>query len=125
MEEQEQPRHPALPRRKPQVTKPKVTAESLLEAAPWQPAPYEIADVTALQALVRGDASPDMQKRAIDWIIRSACGTYDFAYRPNSERDTSLALGRQFAGQQIVKLLRLNPAGLRRSEPNADPPEPA
>lgn len=119
MSEGEQPGRPRqAPRRKPPVT-----SESLLDNAAWQPAPYEIADVTAIQAIARGDASPDMQRRALDWIIKRACGTYDFAYRPNSDRDTNLALGRQFAGQQIVKLLHLNPAGLRRNERNADPPE--
>lgn len=123
MTQGEQPRHPALPKQTSQRRKPQVTNESLLENASWQPAGYELADVTAIQAIARGDASPDMQRRALDWIIKRACATYDFAYRPNSDRDTNLALGRQFAGQQIVKLLHLNPAGLRRNEPNADPPE--
>jgi len=123
MTEGEQPRHPALPKPTPQRRKPQVTTESLLDNAPWQPAKYELADVTAIQAVARGDAGPDQQKRALDWIIKQACDPYGFSYRPNSDRDTSLALGRQFAGQQIVKLLHLNPAGLRRNERNADPPE--
>lgn len=93
--------------------------------APWLPVPYELAHVSSLQALERGEASPEQQRRALDWIIRLASGTYDFPYRPggsDGERDTNLALGRMFVGQQIVKMLRLNLAKLRR-EPNADAPE--
>jgi hypothetical protein len=90
----------------------------------WLPAEYELADISAVQALQRGDASADQQRRALAWIINSACRTYDFAYRPGAnDRDTNLALGRQFAGQQLVKLLHLNAGALKRSEPNADPPK--
>lgn len=122
--EREQPRHPALPPKKQAGGKrPPVTAQALLEASPWLPAPYEIADVTAIQALQRGDASADMQKRALRWIIHNLCGTYDLAYRATGARDTDFALGKQACGQQIVKLANLNLAALRRDEVRADPPE--
>jgi hypothetical protein len=97
--------------------------QAALQHAAYLPPAYELADVTALQALERGEATPDQQKRALRWIIGGACGTYDLAYRPGGEdgaRDTLIALGRQFVGQQIVKLLRLVPHVLRKSEPRAD-----
>ena len=84
--------------------------QAIADHAPWKPAPFDVADAAALQALQRGSASMEQQKRALDWIIRQACGTYDFAFRPGGpegERDTNVALGRQLVGQQIVKLLNV------------------
>lgn len=78
----------------------------------------EEADAAALQALARGMASTDQQKRALAWIIEKAAATYDFPYRPGSvegERDTLIALGRMFVGQQIVGLLKLKLGTLRRT----------
>ena len=125
MADSEQGRHPALPPRPPPERSKTPTSAQLLEASPWLPAEWDLADASALQALARGDASPEMQRRALNWVIRQACGTYDFAYRPGqNDRDTNLALGRQFAGQQIVKLLGLNLATIRRKDARADPPEP-
>lgn len=74
---------------------------------------YDEGDVGAMQALQRGDASDHQQKRALEWILREACGLQDWAYYP-SERDTNVALGRQFVGQQIVKLLKINLRTMRR-----------
>jgi hypothetical protein len=92
--------------------------------AAWLPAAYELADITAVQAMQRGDASADQQRRALGWIINQACKTYDFAFRPGADdRETNLALGRQHAGQQIVKLLHLNAGAMERTVPGADPPK--
>lgn len=77
------------------------------ERAPWILADWDIADAAAIQACVRGDATPDQQKRAIDWIVNNAAGTYEEPYRPGGsegDRDTAYALGRVFVGRQIVKL---------------------
>lgn len=124
MTEGEQPPSPRPPPKPaPRRTRTPTNAD-LLEASPWLPAQYDLADASALQALARGEATPDMQKRALRWIIDRAADTYGFSYRPGAnDRDTNLALGRQFVGQQIVKLLNVNLAALRRSEPRADPPE--
>lgn len=91
--------------------------QAIAEHSPWKPPAYEDADAAALQALARGTANSDQQKRALDWIVTKACATYDFPYRPGAEdRDTNLALGRMFVGQQIVKLLKIK-IGLLRREP--------
>jgi hypothetical protein len=89
--------------------------QSLEEHAPWLPAPYELADVGAIQALARGDAPPDAQKRALRWIIENAAGTYEQSYRPGpeGERDTAFAEGRRHVGLNIVKLLKLNLQAMR------------
>jgi hypothetical protein len=84
-------------------------------SAPYIPAPWEPADVSAIQALHRGDASPDQQKRALDYII-SLAGTYDLSYRPDSDRDTTFAEGKRWVGLQIVKLVKLNLAAIRQAK---------
>lgn len=88
------------------------------EHASWKPAKYTDADVHAMQALAKGSASADQQKRALRWIIEDAAGTYDMHYRPGPEgaRDTDFALGRCFVGQQVVKLMKLKVGLLRREE---------
>lgn len=85
------------------------------DASPWRPFDWEPADVAAIQALARGDATPDQQKRALDWIITSA-GTYDLSYRPNSDRDTAFAEGKRHVGLQIVTKLKLNLAAIRQAK---------
>lgn len=82
---------------------------------PYMPVEYELADVSAFQALERGDADTHQQRRALKWLIERAAGTYEFNYYP-SERDTAFALGRTFVGQQVVKLLRLNLLQLRKND---------
>jgi hypothetical protein len=101
----------------------KAAAKPTLAIGPFIPATYDVADVAAIQALQRGDASAEQQQRALRWLIEQAAGTYEFAYYP-SDRDTAFALGRGFVGQQVVKLLKLNLMSLRRLS-NANPSTPA
>ena len=80
---------------------------------PHIPPPYAVADVSAVQALQQGTATPDQQVRALKWIIEQGAGVYEFNYYP-TDRDTAFALGRAFVGQQLVKLLKLSVAELTR-----------
>lgn len=80
----------------------------------WHPPEWELPDAAAIQALTRGDATADQQRRAIEWIVNQACGTYQMQYRPGSARDTDFSLGRQFVGQQIVKMTKLNLSQLKK-----------
>lgn len=80
----------------------------------FQPPKYELADIHAFQALQRGDANPEQQRRALDWLINHAAGTYEISFSPDSERLTSFAEGRRFVGTQVVKLLKLNPSKLQK-----------
>ena len=84
----------------------------------YAPPAWDEADARALQRLAAGDATPEQQKRALNWIIHSACLTYDFPFRPGGAegaRETDLALGRQFAGQQIVKLVKIDLLALQQN----------
>lgn len=86
------------------------TKEKIEAHAPWLPPVYEPADVAAIQALARGNASMDQQKRALTWLIEKAAGTYEMSYRPGGaegERDTAFAEGRRFVGNQVVKMTKL------------------
>lgn len=79
----------------------------------WLPATYTVHDVTALQALSRGEAQPHEQKRVLDWIINNCAGTYDLSFRSDSDggdRETAFAEGRRFVGMQVVKMVNLAPA---------------
>lgn len=80
-----------------------------------EPAPFVEADATAMQALVAGIANEGQQKRALNWILQSACGIGAWPYR-ESQRETDVALGRQFVGQQIVGLSKVNVSKLNKRE---------
>lgn len=84
---------------------------------PYAPAPYESADVTAIQLLERGECPAELQKRALAWIVNVVCATYDQSYRPASTRDTDFAEGKRWVGNTIVKMLKLSAAKVR-SESN-------
>lgn len=95
-----------------------MTAKTLTPPAPYLPAGYELADVRALKALERGDATSEQQQRALLWLIHSAALTHDIEYRPDS-RDHAFASGRRFVGLQIIKLLRIDLAKLKETAEDA------
>jgi len=84
---------------------------------------YELADASAIKALHAGTADAYQQKRALNWILNTACAVGDWPYVVGDPDQTHIHLGRQFVAQQIVKLLQANLASVRRKEPNADKPE--
>ena len=79
----------------------------------FKPPVYEAADVTAIQQLERGEAGPEMQKRALSWIINNVAKTYDMSYRPGDTHDTAFHEGRRFVGNEIIKMLKLDPSKVR------------
>lgn len=91
---------------KPRATAP--MAEVRERFAPWKPAPWEPSIATAFQALARGDCPGHLQQAAVRWLLEECCKTYDQPFRPGGpegERDTTFALGKQWVGQQVVKLI--------------------
>lgn len=92
--------------------------QAIDDHAPWKPPGFDATDAAAIQALSKGIANADQQKRAIKWIINSACATYDVSYRPGEEgrRDTDFAEGRRFVGLQIVKLVNIKIGMLTRRQ---------
>ena len=81
---------------------------------PYLPPVYDLADVTAMQALYAGEATPEQQKRALNWILYSACSVNDVEYRTN-DRDHAFSSGRRFIGLQINKLIGINKLALTKT----------
>lgn len=79
------------------------------------PAPFSSLEAGAIQALSTGTANEGQQRRALNWIIEEACGMRYWAYK-DSQRETDIALGRHFVGQQIVGLLKINISQLVKRE---------
>ena len=78
-------------------------------SAPWKPVKYVKADVAAIQAMKRGEATADQQIRAIEYIVGTISDRNGMSFRPgpDGDRDTAFAEGRRFVGNQIVKLTNL------------------
>lgn len=68
--------------------------------------PVTKTNAAAIQALHRGVATEGQQKEALDYIIKTLCGTYDEPYR-DSDRDTIFALGKAHVGREIVTITNL------------------
>lgn len=76
---------------------------------PRLPAPYDSSDIAAFKALREGRAEPYQQQLALEWIVYAA-GTYENAFREggtDGARATDFASGKQWIGQQVVKLLNM------------------
>lgn len=83
---------------------------------PFFNAPWEPADASAIQAIQRGEADAAQQKRALDWIIKIAAGTYNVSFQPGMADATAFAEGRRFVGTEIVKLLLVNPSAFTKDQ---------
>lgn len=87
------------------AAKPKPAA---MPREPWHPADYDPADATALQALERGEADPEQQKRALRWVLIAAAMTYDETFVPGQPDVSAFLAGRRSVGTQVVKLLKIS-----------------
>ena len=90
-----------------------MTQKKFTERPASLPAAWDIPEAAAVQALAHGTATPDQQRRALEWIVNSACGTYDEDYRSN-DREHAFVSGRRNIGLQIVKLTKLNLGKLKK-----------
>lgn len=79
------------------------------------PAPITSSDAAAMQALSLGAANEGQQRHALKWILEAACALPIWPYR-ETQRETDIALGRQFVGQQIMGLMKANISQLRKHE---------
>lgn len=66
------------------------------------------AELLAIKALHSGTASPRQQQIGLAFIIKTLCRTDDLNYFPESERDTSFALGREAVGK-VLRGFALDP----------------
>jgi hypothetical protein len=91
-----------------------------LAAKPYVPAAFTLPEGYALQALERGEATPEQQQMTLKWIVNSAARTYDLSYRGDSERDSSFAEGKRFVGLQIVSLIKKNMSIYQEENPTGE-----
>ena len=93
----------------------------------WHPPLYDKTDIRALQTLViyaQGAVqpwepgqeppapSPLDVKRALDWIIEKAAGTYDEPFEAGQPDVVNYLLGRRSVGLAIVKVMKLKPEAI-------------
>ena len=78
------------------------------EYRPWHPEDYEPGDAYAIQALSRGEATPEQQRRALQWIVVNLARSHDVDFFPDSERDSAFAAGKRSVGLQVLKLMQIN-----------------
>ena len=79
---------------------------------------WDIPTAAAIQALIKGEATPDQQRGAMNWLINQACGTYNTSFSAIGDRETCFAEGRRYVGSQIVKLNTLSINALRKAQQN-------
>lgn len=106
-------------RAKPRHANPRAFSdEAIRSRGPWIPQAWQLADATAVQALLGGTGDAEQQQRVLRFIIENLCGTYDVSYRPGEDgrRDTDFAEGKRWVGLQLIKLSRLSVGELRRLE---------
>lgn len=77
--------------------------------APWLEIVPRKADAAALHALRLGEAKPDQQVRALEFILETICDRNGMSFRtgPDGSRETDFAEGRRFVGNQIVRLTKI------------------
>jgi hypothetical protein len=80
------------------------------------PAAFELADASAIQAVYRGEGTPEQQKRAMEWIIKGAGQIGGQSYRAGDSHATAFLEGRRFVGAQILSLLAMNLTQLRQKK---------
>lgn len=68
-------------------------------------APIEAFEAAALKAINAGEATPEQQHQALEWIIKKACGIGMISFDPENAHATSFNEGKRFVGVQLVAIL--------------------
>ena len=73
-----------------------------------------VAEVHAVRACINGEATPDQQKLAMNWVMREAARVNDLSYRPGEKPfETAFNEGRRYPG--ILIRYTLEPEFLARA----------
>jgi hypothetical protein len=73
--------------------------------APWEPTPVDPAEVRAIKAMCRGEATEAQQLLIVKWVER-ATGVSELEFRPDGERASNFAAGKRFVGLQFFTLAK-------------------
>jgi hypothetical protein len=82
---------------------------------PLIPVETDISVAYAMQALERGEANAEQQKKALSWIIERASRAYIPSYVSEKVNDTIFNEGKRAVGLQIIQLVNANLATLREA----------
>jgi hypothetical protein len=73
-----------------------------------------VADLAAVKALHAGTATPEQQRRALDWIMKRAAGIGEVSFHPGDSHATAFKDGRRFVGLILANVLAKTMDALRR-----------
>ena len=90
------------------MTTKRALAGTTNQASPWEPAPAIAAEIHAIQAIYRGDATAAQQALLVQWL-RKATAVGELEFRGDSERATCFASGKRFVGLQFFTLVKATP----------------
>jgi len=69
-----------------------------------------IGQVSAIKALARGEATPDQQRIAVEYLLHGLSVVDGLSFRPDAlggQRETDFAEGRRFVGLQLRRIVLL------------------
>lgn len=90
---------------------------------PWKLPIVNDSEIFALQALERGTANAEQQKRAIACIELKICASHRMSFYPGAEdgrRASDFAEGKRWVGVQLRRFLKLRPE--HKGQPMGEPP---
>lgn len=82
------------------------------------PAGFEIVHVAAVKALANGDATPEQQRLAYDWIVKAASNIGGQSFRGGDSHATAFMEGRRFVGAQLIALQAVDIEKLKKATKN-------
>lgn len=80
---------------------------------PTHRCPIRSDEITALQALHRGEADAGQQRKVLSWVMNFAAGAGMPTYQPGSSHDSIFMLGRRFVADRIILALQRSPEFIR------------
>lgn len=64
----------------------------------------EVSDAAAIKAINSGTATPEQQKRSLDWIMKNACAIGGISFDPDA-MIMAFKEGKEFVGKNILFVL--------------------
>lgn len=84
----------------------------------WRIPKPTLDETIAIQALNKGVATEEQQKKALKCIVETICGYYDEPFSPESQRVTDFYLGRRNVASCILKEIAMPISKLVKREEN-------
>lgn len=81
---------------------------SFLKQPPHLAVEYDEADIAAVKAVYRGDATPEMQKRCMDWIMKNLCLMGGVVFSDKGNDVSNFMAGRRFPAIILANLIQMN-----------------